>query len=296
MKTRFLMLLLGIAIFGSSSCKKGEAGPEGKQGIQGIQGIQGVSGVKGADGASIFSGTAVPTTAVGKNGDYYFRTSTGVLYGPKVEAGWGAGVNLKGANGSNGSNGTNGTNGKNGSQFLSGTTAPAANLGAVGDFYFNSTQMVLYGPKMATGWGIGTNLKAEAKVMYSGWRSAVRMVDSVFDNTAIRAAHIYEPQLTAELLKNAAILVYLDYGQGVYPLPFTSNAVNRMSTITFHAKLRELVIMRFVYDAGSLISISSNIRYRYVIIPGNYFIAFKERKIDLKDPAAVERAIKEMEN
>lgn len=293
MKTKFIILLLGIALLGSNSCKKGEAGPTGPEGKQGIQGIQGVTGVKGADGASIFSGTAVPTAEVGKNGDYYFRTSTGVLYGPKVAAGWGAGVNLKGANGTNG---TNGTNGKNGSQFLSGTTMPAANLGAVGDFYFNSAQMILYGPKMATGWGIGTNLKAEARVMYSGWRSLVRMVDSSFDNTRIRAAHIYEPQLTTEVLKNAAILVYLDYGQGLYPLPFTSNAIGRMSTINFHAKPRELVIMRFVYDGGPVVSISPYIFFRYVIIPGNYYLAFKERKINLKDPAAVERAIKEMEH
>lgn len=294
MKTKFLMILLALIIFATGSCKKGEQGEMGPEGAKGDKGDQGVTGAKGADGSMIYSGTAVPATSLGKNGDFYFRTTTGDLYGPKASSGWGNPTKLKGADGKNGTNGTNGTNGKNGSQFLSGTAIPAVTLGAVGDFYFNTAQMVLYGPKTSTGWGVGTNLKANVKIMYSGWRLAVRQADSVFDNTAVRIAHIYEPQITKEVLANSAFLVFLDYGQGPYPLPYTSNAINRMSTITFHLKLRELVILRMVYDGGPLVSLNSNINYRYVIIPGNYYVSMKKRGVDLKDPAAVERAIQEL--
>lgn len=288
MKTKFLMILMALIIFGSGSCKKGDQGEMGPTGEKGDKGDRGITGTKGDDGSMIYSGTVVPANTLGKNGDFYFRKSTGDLYGPKVATGWGSPTKLKGADGKNG------TNGKNGSQFLSGTTIPATTLGVVGDFYFNTSQMVLYGPKTATGWGIGTNLKAQAKVMYSGWRTAVRMVDTAFDNTRVRAAHIYEPQLTADVIKNSAILVYLDYGQGLYPLPFTSSAFFRMSTITFHAKLRELVIMRMVYDGGPVVSINVNILYRYVIIPGNYYMAMKNKKVNLKDPVAVEKALQEV--
>ncbi|MBV2227707.1 MAG: hypothetical protein KUL85_12680 [Sphingobacterium mizutaii] len=294
MKTKFLMILLAFIIFGAGSCKKGDQGEMGPEGAKGDKGDKGVTGAKGADGSMIYSGTALPATSLGKNGDYYFRTTTGDLYGPKASSGWGSPTKLKGADGKNGTNGTNGSNGKNGSQFLSGTTIPAVTLGAVGDFYFNTAQMVLYGPKTSTGWGVGTNLKANVKIMYSGWRNVVRMVDTAFDNTRVRAAHIYEPQLTKEVLANSAILVYLDYGQGAYPLPYTSYAINRMSTITFHPKLRELVIMRMAYDGGPTISMSSYILYRYVIIPGNFYISMKKRGVNLKDPVAVERAIQEL--
>src|SRR5690606_1764860 len=288
MKTKFLMILLAFIIFGAGSCKKGDQGEIGPEGAKGDKGDKGVTGAKGADGSMIYSGTAVPATSLGKNGDFYFRTTTGDLYGPKASSGWGSPTKLKGADGKNG------TNGKNGSQFLSGTAIPAVTLGVVGDFYFNTAQMVLYGPKTSTGWGAGTNLKANVKIMYSGWRLAVRMVDTSFDNTRVRAAHIYELQLTNEVLAYTTILVDIDYSQGVYPLPFSSNAFFKMSIITIHPKLRELVIMRMVYDGGPTVSINGNIQYRYVIIPGNYYIAMKKSGVDLKDPVAVERAIQEL--
>lgn len=289
MKTKFLMILMALIIFGSGSCKKGDQGEMGPVGEKGDKGDRGITGTKGDDGSMIYSGTVVPANTLGKNGDFYFRKSTGDLYGPKVAAGWGSPTKLKGADGKNG------TNGKNGSQFLSGTTIPAATLGVVGDFYFNTSQMILYGPKTATGWGVGANLKAQAKVMYSGWRTVVRMIDTAFDNTRVRAAHIYEPHLTADVIKNSAILVYLDYGQGLYPLPYTSYANNRMSTITFHTKLREFVIMRIVYDGGPTMSMSSYIQYRYVIIPGNFYMGLKNKKVNLKDPVTVEKALREID-
>ncbi len=292
MKTKDLMIFLALIIFAAGACKKGEngaMGPKGDKGEPGATGATGATGAKGADGSMFYSGTTVPAATLGKEGDFYFRTSTSDLYGPKKSTGWGTATNIKGEDGKNG------TNGKNGSQFLSGTSIPAATLGVVGDFYFNTAQMVLYGPKVATGWGAGTNLKANALAIYSGWKTAVRTKDSIMDGTSYRIQHIYAPSITAARLDNSAILVYLNYGGGVFPLPYTSNAGGRMSTISFQPKLSELVLTRMVYDGGALVNLSSSISYRYVIVPGTTFLSLKKRNINIQDADAVDRALNEIE-
>ena len=111
--------------------------------------------LKGSSGSKILSGTTVPSTTLGVDGDYYFRTSTAEFYGPKVGNSWGVPIGLKGANGTNGNNGTNGSNG---ATILSGTAIPTTQ-GNIGDYYFRSTTGDFYGPKTATGWGVGTSLK-----------------------------------------------------------------------------------------------------------------------------------------
>ncbi len=71
------------------------------KGANGQTGANGSTGVAGADGSQFLSGNAVPSSQ-GKAGDFYFATSTGVLYGPKTGSGWGNGVSLKGAKGDTG--------------------------------------------------------------------------------------------------------------------------------------------------------------------------------------------------
>lgn len=73
-----------------------------------------------------------------------------------------------GANGKDGSNGTNGTNGTNGKTVLHGAGPPAAGLGAEGDFYIDTVEDEIYGPKTAT-WGAGTPLKGEPGESGSPW-------------------------------------------------------------------------------------------------------------------------------
>lgn len=290
MKTKILMLLLGIVILFAGACKKGDMGPQGPKGDQGEVGEKGAQGIKGADGSVFLSGATVPAATLGKIGDFYFRTATGDLYGPKLAAGWGSPTRIKGDDGKDGVNGTNGT------KILSGTAVPAAALGVVGDFYMNTAQMILYGPKTASGWGVGTNLKADARVLYSGWKTAVRYKDSIMDGTTMRIAHIYSPQLSETVIQSAAILVYLDYGGGAFPLPYTSRAGGRISTIAFKLKLRELVLYRFVHDGGALLPLSTGINYRFVIIPSNLYVSLKRRNIDFNNIEAVEQAMKEIQS
>jgi len=122
-------------------------------------------GPAGADGKTVLNGTNAPTAGVGTNGDFYIDTAESKIYGPKAGGAWPAGVSLKGAQGvqgtpgTNGTNGSNGSNGSNGKTVLNGTVAPASGTGTEGDFYINTTESKIYGPKVGTNWGAGTSLK-----------------------------------------------------------------------------------------------------------------------------------------
>ena len=65
-------------------------------GPQGNPGNQGDPGSDGADGRTILNGTVAPTTE-GVNGDFYIRTDTNELYGPKIGGAWGSPTLLRGA-------------------------------------------------------------------------------------------------------------------------------------------------------------------------------------------------------
>ena len=92
-------------------------------------------------GNTILSGTETPTATLGSVGDYYLRLPVYDFYGPKTAEGWGAPVSLKGA-----------PAGQSGSKIYSGSGAPAADKGIEGDWYIDTVNKRLYGPKTSTGW------------------------------------------------------------------------------------------------------------------------------------------------
>ena len=92
-------------------------------------------------GNTILSGTETPTATLGSIGDYYLRLPVYDFYGPKTAEGWGTPVSLKGA-----------PAGQSGSKIYSGSGAPAADKGIEGDWYIDTVNKRLYGPKTATGW------------------------------------------------------------------------------------------------------------------------------------------------
>ena len=134
----------------------GAPGAQGPAGPAGPQGPIGPQGPAGADGKTVLNGAIAPAAGVGTNGDFYIDTTESKIYGPKAGGAWPAGVSLKGAQGSQGTPGTNGTNGKT---VLNGTVAPVSGTGTEGDFYINTTESKIYGPKVGTNWGSGTSLK-----------------------------------------------------------------------------------------------------------------------------------------
>jgi hypothetical protein len=72
----------------------GSTGATGSQGIQGLKGDKGETGTAGTDGKTVLNGTAEPTAGVGSIGDFYLKTDSYVMYGPKSSEGWGAGTSL----------------------------------------------------------------------------------------------------------------------------------------------------------------------------------------------------------
>ena len=107
-----------------------------------LKGIQGDKGEKGDTGATGQKGDKGDTGATGQKGE---KGDTGAT-GQKGEKG------NTGATGQKGEKGEPGTPGQNGSKIYAGIGAPTINIGAVGDWYIDSQNKRLYGPKEASGW------------------------------------------------------------------------------------------------------------------------------------------------
>lgn len=138
-----------------------------------------INGINGKDGTAILSGNSTPALNVGNIGDYYFDQSTYKLYGPKKADGWGKPVNLKGTDGEKGEKGEKGNDGakgekgekgekgndgekgekgekgNDGTQIIPGIGAPTPSIGNNGDWYIDTKNKKLYGPKTQNGWGDG---------------------------------------------------------------------------------------------------------------------------------------------
>jgi len=123
---------------------------KGDTGSQGIQGDTGPAGSNGTDGKTVLNGTVVPTTE-GVDGDFYIRTDTDEIYGPKTGGSWGSPTSLVGPTGSNGSDGADGKT------VLNGTVVPTTE-GVDGDFYIRTDTDEIYGPKTSGSWGSPTSL------------------------------------------------------------------------------------------------------------------------------------------
>ena len=290
MNKKLLLIVFLLILVLVQGCKKGDTGPQGPAGPQGIQ------GVKGDNGSMIYSGNDVPAASLGVNGDYYFRLSNSMFYGPKTAAGWGTPISLRGATGATGAAGAAG------SKILSGTALPGTALGAVGDFYFKPDTYMLFGPKTAAGWGSGVNLRGatgSANVIYSGWMSFPQSQrDTSIDGTLYKVNHINVPRLTQSLVDQGLIMVYYLYQNSVHQLLYTSDAgpgvgPAKTSTISYLPKPGRILITRYTHDNSASVGLGA-IQFRYVIVPGGVVVTLKNKNIDLNDPFAVDKALKEL--
>jgi len=66
----------------------------------GANGLKGAAGQNGTNGNKILNGSGAPAADLGLTNDYYLDKDSYTLYGPKLDAGWGIGVSLKGPIGS----------------------------------------------------------------------------------------------------------------------------------------------------------------------------------------------------
>lgn len=120
---------------GTTSCAKGSKklvlgaqglqGTLGNQGPEGVRGLTGATGAAGLNGSNILQGTGTLTNEMGQNGDYYFNSALRIIYGPKTNGQWPAGVNLVGETGPTGSTGPTGPTGANGANGSNATLSCA---------------------------------------------------------------------------------------------------------------------------------------------------------------------------
>jgi hypothetical protein len=81
------------------------AGSVSLVGTAGNDGAPGSAGADGVNGNTILNGTSVPDSGDGVDGDFYLKTDTADLYGPKSGGSWGSATSLIGPAGSDGSPG-----------------------------------------------------------------------------------------------------------------------------------------------------------------------------------------------
>jgi hypothetical protein len=108
---------------------------------------------------TVRSGSGAPDNSVGQNGDWYLQESVPVvIYGPKSGGAWPTpGVSLKG---DQGIQGLQGLQGVQGTLMRAGAGAPTSGVGNNGDWYIDTTNWRLYGPKASGAWpGTYTNLQ-----------------------------------------------------------------------------------------------------------------------------------------
>jgi hypothetical protein len=96
-------------------------------------------GPQGEKGSSILNGAGLPSSSLGRNGDYYLDSVSNILYGPKVSDIWpSSGILIKG------STGAQGPKGDRGYSLYLGTSAPSNSLGLDGDVYVRSSDNLVY--------------------------------------------------------------------------------------------------------------------------------------------------------
>jgi hypothetical protein len=109
---------------------------------------KGETGEKGSDGSSVYTGSGLPSSNIGKDGDSYIDTSTWDYY-VKSNGAWTKTGNIKGSTGDKGSDG---------SSVLTGEGVPASDLGKDGDTYIDTSTWDSY-IKSEGAWAKTGNIK-----------------------------------------------------------------------------------------------------------------------------------------
>lgn len=145
-----------------------------------------------------------------------------------------------------------------------GPTGPTGATGAQGPAGTNGTN----GAAGATGPQGPQGPAGTANVIYSGWITMDPNVrDTTIDGSNLKVSDIPAPGLTNNIITQGAILVYFTYGAGTFPLPYTSYAGGKESTISFIPVPGILFITRFTFDNSASLSFGA-LSFRYILIPG----------------------------
>ena len=135
---------------------KGDTGAKGDKGDTGAKGDKGDTGAKGDKGDTGAKGDKGDTGAKGDKGDTGAKGDKGDT-GAKGDKGDAGAKGDRGDTGAKGDTGEQGVVGQDGTKIYAGMGAPN-NIGKVGDWYIDTQNKHLYGPKTNNGWGTGISL------------------------------------------------------------------------------------------------------------------------------------------
>lgn len=108
-----------------------------------------------------------------------------------------------------------------------------------------------------------------ANVIYSTWMTAPTAAAETIDGTSGLSTSINAPELSADILAKGTILVYMSFGGGTNPLPYTSTAGGFANTITAIPALQKIKLFRFKHAAdGTTVGLPTTLNWRYILIPG----------------------------
>lgn len=123
-----------------------------------------------------------------------------------------------------------------------------------------------------------------ANVIYSNWSYAIStsFKDSTIDASNVKIARLNAPELVDSVIAKGTLLVYFMFGTTIEPLPYTSIAGGKVSTISFLPTSKSIVITRFAHDNTASVPLSTSLQYRYIIIPGGVVSGGRMAKPDYK--------------
>ena len=236
-----------------------------------------INGINGKDGTAILSGDSTPTLNEGNIGDYYFDKSTQELYGPKKADGWGKPVTLKGTDGEKGEKGNDGAKGEkgekgekgnDGTQIIPGIGAPTLNLGNNGDWYIDTKNKKLYGPKTQNGWGDGfilgnggsaSNLRTNyildnsRTILFKWYNSEITEVDMQSDPELKNVTIIANEAFRNRSLKSIVLPNHLT------KIGYNAFANNQLTSVNIPNSVTNISNLAFAYNQLTSVNIPNSV-------------------------------------
>lgn len=128
------------------SCSKSHSDVTASTGTSGVTKTIASVGPAGSANKLVYYGSEDPDPSITCLGDFYLDVSKGLLYGPKMANGWGNALSLQSASAAE-------------NKVYSGAENPETTFGIAGDYYLNTSNATLFGPKITTGWGSPIDLQ-----------------------------------------------------------------------------------------------------------------------------------------
>jgi len=226
---------------------KGIQGDKGEKGEKGDKGDTGTTGQKGEKGEKGDTGTTGQKGEKGEKGD----TGATGQKGEKGEKGDTGATGQKGEKGEKGEKGVQGIAGQDGTKIFSGIGVPT-NIGKAGDWYIDTQNKRLYGPKSNSGWGGSyINLSSSSSVIQPSYYTLYgtkrhilkewhnKFITEVDMNSSPELREVEEIAFSA--FKDCSELETIIIGDNVTKIGSTAFAsLNKLKKVTIKNKIKEI--------------------------------------------------------